>query len=228
MPDKIPDFNYNTSKNEPESAVIHAPSGGFVDIRPLADQGFTWKESASTLLLLIAFALFIYILYPFIFRKKSLESSPLLPPLEEFNEAELALLEKNNLSIREYSEELSSIIRRFLDRTFALNTQKQTSGEIKKQLTSILIKSLPLVPGTKKENAGHEMARIISQTEEGIYSDLSYLLDSKEWRESILADARNWINEVSKELERENKRISPVSEQGSTPEASENNKRRLA
>jgi len=228
MPDKITDSTDTSPSSETQSAAIHAPSGGFIDIRPLNEQGFIWKESASTGLLLIGFALFTYILFPYIFRKKSQKSKPIISPLEEFNEAELSLLEKNNVSIREYSEELSSIIRRFLDRTFSLSTQKQTSGEIKKQLTAILNKALPLVPSTKKENAGNEMARIISQIEEGIYSDHSFLLDSKEWRETLLTDARNWIHEVSKELERENKRISSVSERASSPEAGEKKERRMA
>ncbi|HMO18618.1 MAG TPA: hypothetical protein PKA63_10210 [Oligoflexia bacterium] len=203
MPDKNP------------TNLLHTPSDGFVDIKPLAGSSNLAKDVLQYSAYCIVFFIIFYIFWLIFTKMKNKEILlTKLSPIEEFKE-DADFLGNSNANIREFSEKLSLALRRYCDRALFKEhkvCETLTSKEIKQVISHKIQKHFPILPSQKKKNIHEELIIILKQLEEIEYGDEPSKSDSKEFRESLLKNAREWVSTLDTELIREFKRTQLITD----------------
>jgi hypothetical protein len=206
--------NPSSANHEISSSLVHSPSTGFIDIKPLGAYTAHWKEPVSGILVLIAFGILLYLLIPF-FRKNS-SADGALPILDPFPELESSIKEltTSNHEIRAFSEELSNSIRRFIDRSMDITSLTKTPGEARTLFSPLLKSRLPILPQNIRLNLEESLFTMLVSLEHSAYGNDVRGFDSAEWRKEMLSRSLSWCATLHKELEREKKRSSLVTDPG--------------
>jgi hypothetical protein len=206
--------NSAPASNEISTNLVHSPSTGFIDIKPLGAYTSYWKEPVSGILVLIAFGIVAYLILHSI-RKNSSSHGSLLT-LDPFPELESSIkeLRTSNHEIRAFSEELSSSIRRFIDRSMDMTSLTKTPREALFLFSPLLKSKLPIIPKNIKVDFEDSLLAMLVSLEHSAYGNDVRRFDSSEWRQEMLSQALSWCSTLQKELEREKKRTSPVTGSG--------------
>jgi hypothetical protein len=193
--------------------LIHSPSSGFIDIKPIDTFASYWKEAASIALFLLACGLVVYLLLPYLRGKRGrLSSMSLYTPMEAFT-LTLEELKNNSLPVRHFSESLSSAIREYIDALMGLSTRMKTPRESLRQFEPMLKKRLPLFPEKNRREVEDMLFKILSLLEESAYSDHPWSFDTPAWRSEMLSIAEKWATHLQSEIDREAKRTQLITEQ---------------
>lgn len=221
MPDKKPN-PYDISDNFPSTSLVHTPSTGFIDIKPVVEFSSSWKEPASLILFVLACVLFLYFVLPFL-KKNTLNriTQVILPPYDLFKKR-IQELQTQDLSIRQFSEDLSTTIRIFIDSTLFISTETRTPKEALRLFEPTLKERLPILPKNIRNEIENQLYHILTVLEEASYSDYAYRFNTNDWRSEVLSSAEQLIERLHTEIERERKRVQPVSNQTSQNTTSAN------
>lgn len=201
--------------DERPANLLHTPSQGFVDIKPVIDNPIWVTRLGQSLTLVIA-AFIAYFLARAIIKKLREKTQPgrNASPLEIYND-KVSSLKNNNLTVREFSESLSTAVRSFCDSCFFSDSDacvSRTVYELEHILRPAISKKLPVYPLARKNESLDSLLKLLKKLEDGSYSDFASKIDSASWRDEMLASVSAWVKNMATELDREYKRTMLVSE----------------